>query len=187
MPRRKDSVFDLLVVLPSWVSVITAAVVFLALAIVVPSLTIENPLLKGFASAAPKLAPVLSLLLLVPAPISAFHSWRKRKLLDSQRGIASTREISWREFEELVAEAYRRQGYQVLENHHGGADGGVDVRLRKDGALHLIQCKQWRSAKVGVRVVRELYGVMSAERAFSGSVISSGVFTGFTPARRTIS
>ena len=50
-------------------------------------------------------------------------------------------------------------------------------RLRKNGALHLIQCKQWRSAKVGVRVVRELYGVMSAEQAFSGSVISSGVFT----------
>ena len=177
MPRNRDSIFELLIALPWWVSVSASAVAYLALAIVVPSLSIENPFLKGFVLAAPQLAPILGLVLLVPAPLSALQAWRKRKLLDSQRDLTSIRELSWREFEELVAEAYRRQGYQVAENPRAGADGGVDIRLEKSGALHLIQCKQWRSSQVGVRVVRELYGVMSAEHAASGSVISSGVFT----------
>jgi len=168
---------DVLVVLPWWVSVLSAVAVYIAFAIVIPAIVIGSSVLQGWALAAPTLAPVLSLILLAPAPISAFNAWRKRKLLDTQRDLTSIRALTWREFEELVAEAYRRQGYRVIENHRGGADGGVDIRLKKDGSLHLIQCKQWRSAKIGVRVVRELYGVMSAEHALRGVVISSGVFT----------
>jgi len=51
--------------------------------------------------------------------------------------------LSWKEFEELVAEAYRRMGYRVIENHGSGPDGGVDIRLEKNSHLHLVQCKQW--------------------------------------------
>ena len=31
------------------------------------------------------------------------------------------------EFEELIAEAYRRMGYSVVENYDIGPDGGDDV------------------------------------------------------------
>jgi len=137
----------------------------------------ESALFKGIATGLPHVAPMLALVLLVPAPISAFNSWRKRKLLDTQKSVATIRDLSWKEFEELVAEAYRRQGYQVVENNRGGADGGVDIWLKKDGALHLIQCKQWKSQKIGVKVVRELYGVMTAEGAASASVVCSGMYT----------
>jgi hypothetical protein len=41
----------------------------------------------------------------------------------------------------------------------------------------LVQCKQWRALKVGVGVVRELYGVMSARGATGGFVVTSGQFT----------
>jgi restriction system protein len=40
-----------------------------------------------------------------------------------------------------------------------------------------VQCKQWRATKVGVRVVRELYGVMAARGAVSAYVVTSGTFT----------
>nr|WP_264178093.1 restriction endonuclease [Dechloromonas denitrificans] len=42
---------------------------------------------------------------------------------------------------------------------------------------YLVQCKQWKVAKVGVATVRELYGVMTAERAVGGFVVASGEFT----------
>jgi restriction system protein len=57
------------------------------------------------------------------------------------------------------------------------ADGGVDLELRKDGELHLVQCKQWRATKVGVAIVRELFGAMAAAGSTGAYVVTSGVFT----------
>jgi restriction system protein len=122
-------------------------------------------------------APWIALFLLLPAPISAYHSWRKRKLLDKQKGLDSIRSLSWREFEQLVGEAYRRQGYTVRENAGAGPDGGIDLALSKDGKTYLVQCKQWRSWKIGVKVVREMYGVMTAKHAHGVVLITSGMFT----------
>ena len=89
--------------------------------------------------------------------------------------------MSWREFEMLVGEGFRLQGYQVVETGGGGADGGVDLVLTKPGKnggeKFLVQCKQWRAFKVGVDVVRELYGVMAARGATGGFVVTSGRFT----------
>lgn len=69
------------------------------------------------------------------------------------------------------------QGYRVVETGGGGADGGVDLRLVKGAEKFLVQCKQSRAFKVGVEVVRELYGVMAAEGAAGGFVVTSGSFT----------
>ena len=85
--------------------------------------------------------------------------------------------ISWQQFEMLVGEGFRQQGYQVVETGGGGADGGVDLILKKSGEKYLAQCKQWRAFKVGVEVVRELYGVMAAKGATGGFVVTSGRFT----------
>jgi restriction system protein len=85
--------------------------------------------------------------------------------------------LSWKQFEELLGEIGRRKGYQVIENFGGGADGGVDVRFKKDGKLVLVQCKNWKAQKVNVKVVRELYGVMAAEGAHGGLVVTAGAYT----------
>jgi restriction system protein len=85
--------------------------------------------------------------------------------------------MSWREFESLVGEAFRLQGFGVVETGGGGADGGVDLVLSKGGEKFLVQCKQWKAYKVGVDVVRELYGVMAARGATGGFVVTSGSFT----------
>ena len=84
--------------------------------------------------------------------------------------------MSWREFEMLVGEAFRRRGFAVSETG-GSADGGVDVILTRGGETFLVQCKQWKAFKVGVSIVRELYGVMAAQGAAGGFVVTSGVFT----------
>tara|TARA_R110002050_G_scaffold57423_5_gene129170 strand:- start:82916 stop:83770 length:855 start_codon:yes stop_codon:yes gene_type:complete len=177
MARKNERLFDVLVVLPWWVSVIVSASAYIGLNYIVPSITVDNIFLQPILKAIPSLSPLIPLVLLLPAPISAFTAWRKRKLVDDQKSIQTIRNLSWREFEELVAEAFRRQGYSVFENTTGGADGGIDVRLKKDGRTHLVQCKNWRNSKVGVNIIREMYGVMTAEQAASVIIIISGVFT----------
>jgi restriction system protein len=177
MARRNEGILDILTTLPWWVSVIVSLSAYIGLKYIVPALSTDNIYLQGFQTALPNFAHIFALVLLVPAPISAFNAWHKRKLLDNQKNIQTIRNLSWREFELLVAEAYRRQGYSVIENDIAGPDGGIDVRLKKSGSLHIVQCKNWKSVKVGVKVVREMYGVMVAEHASSVKIIISGMFT----------
>ena len=56
-------------------------------------------------------------------------------------------------------------------------DGGIDFVLKQNGNRFLVQCKQWKKYKVDVRVVREMYGVMTAERATGVIIMTSGLFT----------
>lgn len=181
MARRNEHVLDQILVglatLPWWVSVVVSAIVYVAFSIILPSIISENPNIKGIAVGLALIAPYLAFLFLIPAPFSAWNAWRKRQLLDNQTGIRSIRALSWKQFEELVGEAYRRKGYRVVENHTLGADGGVDVRLEKDGFMHLVQCKHWKTQKVGVSTIREMFGLMTAEKAAGVIVITSGNFT----------
>jgi len=177
MARKDEGVLDLLVLLPWWVSVIVSMIVYIGLKFIVPSLSTENIIFQGFQTALPNVAHIFALALLIPAFISAINAWRKRKLLDNQKNIQTIRDLSWRKFEELVAEVYRRQGFTVIENQTAGADGGIDIRLKKGGYFHLVQCKNWKTSKVGVKVVREMYGVMISEHASSVKIVISGMFT----------
>ena len=102
---------------------------------------------------------------------------RRRKLLDSQTGIDSLRQMSWQQFELLAGEAFRRQGYAVQETGLGGADGGIDLFLRKDGQTTLVQCKQWQNRQVGVKVVREMYGLLLHHQAAAVKIVALGNYT----------
>ena len=85
--------------------------------------------------------------------------------------------MSWRDFEKLVGEVFRRQGFVVSGFGGQGPDGGVDLGLTKNGQRYLVQCKHWRKRQVGVTVVRELKGVVSAQGAHGGFVVTGGEFT----------
>jgi restriction system protein len=176
MANRNGSILDDLALLPWWVDVILAVIVYLSMKYLIPAIKFQNPFYAGMAKAAPGLATVIAGIILATAAVSAINSWRKGQLLERQKGIGSIRSISWQEFEELVGEAYRRRGYRVTETGGGGPDGGVDLILRKNGEHLLVQCKNWRM-DVGVKIVRELYGVVAAKGATGGIVICSGTFT----------
>ncbi len=131
----------------------------------------------GLAAAGQYLVPLVCL---VGAALSI---WRRKQRAGLVQDVAQAQSatalngMSWREFEMLVGEAYRLQGYRVAETGGGGADGGVDLALEKSGERFLVQCKRWKALKVGVDVVRELYGVMAANGATGGFVVTSGRFT----------
>ncbi|WP_175597083.1 restriction endonuclease [Peristeroidobacter soli] len=109
--------------------------------------------------------------------LGLFRAHLIRRKFDDLSGIESLRRLTWREFESMVGEAFRRRGYQVQENAVDGPDGGVDVVLRKHGATFYVQCKQWKRAKVGVKPLRELQGVIAAGGAAGGFFVASGAYT----------
>ena len=117
---------------------------------------------------------------IVGAGLSVYGRQQRKALftdVQTSSSVSALNDMSWQEFELLVGEAFRRKGYAVAENGCGGADGGVDLVLKKDGEKFLVQCKQWKARMVGVSIIRELYGVMAAEGAAGGFVVTSGIFS----------
>jgi restriction system protein len=176
MAKRNTSFFNLLTEAPWWVSVVVAAITYVGLTHILPNIETGNPIVDMIFKSFPYAGPLFAITFLLAAPFAFFNGRRKRKLLDDQQDIDSIKALGWKEFEELVAEAYRRKGFRVIENGFG-PDGGVDVKLIKDNQTTLVQCKQWRSKNVGVAVIREMYGVMTAEHASQVVIICCGGFT----------
>lgn len=179
MARRKpdsfDEFLDVLVESPWWVSIVVGLVVYFLMRFG-GALFASDPMAGSIAAAISQFA-WLSVLFVIPALVSFSRSARKRKQLDRQHSIESIRDLSWKEFEELLGEAYRRQGFSVAENPGQGTDGGIDLTLRDGQDTYLVQCKQWRTYKVGVKVVREMLGLVTAHGATGAVVVTSGDFT----------
>lgn len=87
-------------------------------------------------------------------------------------------DLSWENFELLVAEIFRRKGFQVEISSGLGADGGKDLTLRRDGEMRLVQCKLLSAGnKVSVKAMREFYGLIEAEKAKRGIFVTTGLFS----------
>lgn len=89
--------------------------------------------------------------------------------------------VSPRQFEELVADLYSREGYEV-ELTPVSRDGGVDIyavqRTSFGSFLTLIDCKRYRKDRpVEVDLVRKLYGTVEAQDASVGVLATTSHFT----------
>lgn len=177
MGRAKGNLIENLATLPWPAGVVFGVGTFFAIRTLLPMLVKGNlfaPIVAAF------YVP-MSWLMLVVGLIGAATSWvgqqHRRKLLDAQRGLDSVAALGWRHFEQLVGEAFRRQGYAVEETGLGGADGGIDLILRKNGRRALVQCKQWRRRQIPVNVVREMYGLLAHHGADEVKIACSGTYT----------
>ena len=179
MARRNDGILDLLVLLPWWISVLTAGIVYVALAYIAPDAHDRQPLPARSTHCRPEPGLTIRADPLIPAPISAFNAWRSADCSMSRKTSPLIRSLSWKQFEELVAEAYRRQEFRRGREHR---------RWRRRRCRHSpsqerwgnpprSMQKQWRSNKVGVNIVREMFGVMTAQEAASVIIVTSGHFT----------
>jgi restriction system protein len=122
---------------------------------------------------------IIPFILLIGSVVSLLSRAKRQRLyqdVQRQPGKQGIEGITWREFEMLVGEWFRRHGYAVRETDTG-PDGGVDLVLTRDGETYLVQCKQWKAYKVGVNIVRELLGVMASQGAAGGYIVTSGDFT----------
>jgi len=183
MGRRKGSGFDALAAMPWPVGVIAGIAGFIAVRYgVVWWLSDQGGLLaRGFSRQSGSIFAPLAWLLLGICWMAALFSWlgarRKRRFLDTRTTLESLTAGGWRRFEQLVGEAFRRQGYSVEETGLGGPDGGIDLILRKDGRRTLVQCKQWKHQQVGVSVVREMAGLLAHHQADAVKIVCVGSYT----------
>ena len=191
--KQKDSFFDTLFglfsLLPWWVGVVAAVISYFVLHafaaldptakldLKAPSTFFLGSLIRTLAMFGQYLMPAI---LLGGAGASAWR-WHKRETLVanvvSSDAADALHDMSWQEFEVTVSEAFRLDGFRVEERGGAGADGGIDLVLYREREKFLVQCKQWKAYQVGVSVVRELYGVMAAQGAAGGFVVTSGRFT----------
>jgi restriction system protein len=85
------------------------------------------------------------------------------------------------QFEELVAELLEKEGFDInlTKKTH---DGGKDIFVAKNSIignfLFYIECKQYSpDFHVGVKLVRELYGTVTADRATAGLLVTTSYFS----------
>ncbi len=178
MPRsRNDHLLRELAQAPWWASVLVAVLVYVALRWLVRPLAGANAVLAPLLSLAARNAWWIAAIFLLPLPIALVNGKRRTRLVEGQPSLDDIRALSWRDFERLVGEAYRRQGYRVAEHGGRGSDGGIDLELRTSDKFLAVQCKRWKTRAVGVVPVRELYGAMVGEEAHGAVFVTAGTYT----------
>lgn len=107
---------------------------------------------------------------------------RRSKLRGEQiskiKSIEDVSNLSWEQFEHFTAELYTNLGYKAEVIGGTGGDDGIDVIATRGRRRIIIQCKHWKD-NLGVSKVREMFGVMHAEKASEVHIIA---LTGYTPA-----
>jgi len=193
MARSKQSPFEDLIEVTSklpWKISCTLAAVSYAVLHLISCITLAKPsgvgqmgsfavkqLFLTLAMFGQFLLPVAFLIGALVSFINARKSARLYSEVAQSGGQDSLFNMSWREFEMLVEEYFRRRGYNAVHTGGNGPDGGVDVVLKKNNETYLVQCKQWKSQRLGVQAVRELHGVMAAQQAVGGFIVCAGKFT----------
>lgn len=197
MPRRSKSLIegllDLFSTWPWYISLFLAPITYFSINLIVQSHTwgtveidINDPtsmtaymahfmgqlLLPLLQFALPALLVLASIVSLINA-LSNQQRY-ERVIQSSEPAVLKT--VDWEHFEQLVGEFFSREGYHVKPTPTG-PDGGIDLRIERNGQLYLVQCKQWKYRKVPVSVVRELFGVVIAEGAAGGFIVTSGELT----------
>lgn len=87
--------------------------------------------------------------------------------------------LSGIEFEDLTHQLLLKVGFSV-EQTKASRDGGIDLIAYSDEPFfkgkYIIQCKRY-TGTVGEPIIRDLYGVVSNERANKGILITTGNFS----------
>jgi|SRR6185437_9432135 len=185
MARRKQGGFDLIAAMPWPVGIVLGILAYMGVRFGFSLLAAHtsNPIFSRLAATSQnsdgyKILAWMALgVCWITALVSFIGRQKRKRLLETQTGLDSMRAMNWREFEMLVGEAFRRQGYRIEETGLGGADGGIDLRLSKNGKTTLVQCKQWRSRHVDVKIVREMAGLLAHHGADAVKIVAIGDFT----------
>lgn len=104
--------------------------------------------------------------------------WRNRPPPVRNRRDDALANLDPYEFERVVADYYRRQGYRV--DHCGGRgrfDGGIDLKMHRDDEYVIVQCKRENAHQVTHNVGHELLGVLLTEKADRAILVNTGEFT----------
>lgn len=195
--RERIGLFESLVNAPWQVSLAIAVILYGVAGWIIPAFFI-SPLLTPLGKAISAIAP-FAWVFLIPGIISYGRGVSSRESNQTDYSIASNqafnaapsprpltptwsiqllKDLEWKRFEMVCGEYFRLLGKKVETVSHG-SDGGIDARIysSEGGKLeYAIQCKAWTSL-IGVKPVRELFGVMAHEAAGKGIFMATDDFT----------
>jgi len=100
-----------------------------------------------------------------------------RQFLKKYRRLNKLKKMEWHTFERLCQYLFTLEGWQVRSNEKAGADGGIDLWMKKWHKEAIVQCKKYEDAKVGIHVVREIYGLMHEHNIKEAYVVTTSEFT----------
>ena len=98
---------------------------------------------------------------------------------ESSWGPAVFSAIEWRRFEAVCETLFGQAGFETKSQSHG-ADGGVDIWLHSrnaEGPVAVVQCKHWQGKAVGVKELREFFGVMASHKLTRGTYATTSSYT----------
>lgn len=87
------------------------------------------------------------------------------------------RRLDWFQFEKLIALLFTAEGFVVERTGGANADGGIDLLATKNGITFGVQCKHWKTWRVGVKEVRALFGAMHDRNIAHGFLVTLEGYT----------
>jgi len=125
---------------------------------------------------------IIFLLLFTYKIVVQWKSLKNRTLLKRNRTLKKLKRLSWDDFELLCMELFKKQGWRVLGNEKKGADGGVDIWMKKKSFTKknisaIVQCKRYEDSMVTVKVIREMYGLMHEYNVDEVYIVTTSRFT----------
>ena len=156
----ENSLFAILLRSPAWISLAIA----LALATAAMALLPVEYRIAGAISGLP---------FLVIGAVAAVRQWRAPSAAQVARTLDAAGAMGWPAFAALLEESFRRDGYSVKR----GASAPADFELERKGRVMLVCARRWKSARVGVEVLRSLQAAREAAEAPDALCICLGELT----------
>ncbi|MET0657782.1 MAG: restriction endonuclease, partial [Steroidobacteraceae bacterium] len=155
--------------LPWWVGLVAAAAAYALVGWLLPTL-LANDATRAELSSTMQVPALLAVsICLMLSAGSIWHTRHLRRKFAARNGLAALRDIGRREFRTKVIHAFKRRGYEIVEQRVTG----VDLVLLKDGRRYFVRCKLWKLFNIGVDRLTELHARMTENAAAGGFFISS--------------
>jgi restriction system protein len=146
--------------------------------------------LSGFTGLGGALKPLGALAFLLGVILLGLHFFLKPKPSEApahstvrqratQWSPAVFAAIEWRRFEAVCEALFAQAGFKTRSQSHG-ADGGVDIWLHSantQSPVAVVQCKHWHNKPVGVKEIREFFGVMASHQLKCGTYATTSTYT----------
>lgn len=156
----KNSLFAVLLRSPWWISLAIAAVLAALAAALLPA----TYRMAGALSALP---------FVVIAGMAARRQWHLPSAAEVESSTQAVSALSWPAFARRLEETFRRNGYTVQRSHKSP----VDFELERQGRRMLVCARRWKSARLGLELLRALQAARETGEAADALCICLGELT----------
>lgn len=175
--RRKIPLLERFASLPWWSSAAASALLYGGEKLVVGAAAGTQTALPILVHGLADVAGPLSCLLLIAAIYQAYRASLRHRSVVDRHDIKCIRDMAWPDFERLLIEAFRGDGFQIAERGNSIVHGSADLIFYKSGRKSAVVCRRWKITPVDVKSLAELARAMDTDDAHLGIFVSSGEYT----------